>query len=117
MTICFSGIGKTKSIKVLKNDKKFIKVVSLLGENDIISESVKDILEENVCLFYGDKNETNVHKARYHLFTNRLRFPEPPKFSTTRDTLYQYFNRVNYQYFNRVKYSSMEVCFHITEPI
>ena len=89
----------------------------MLGENAVISESVKDIFEENVCLFYGDKNETNVNKARYHLFTNRSRFPEPPKFSTTRDTLYQYFNRVNYQYFNRVKYSSMEICFHITEPI
>ena len=69
----------------------------MLGENDVISTSVRDILEEYVCLLYRVKYETNVKKVCYHLFTNHSRFPEPCKLPPTGDALFQYFNRVNYQ--------------------
>ena len=69
----------------------------LLGETSRFPTSVKDILEEYVCLAYGVKNETNVDKAPYHLFTNRSRFPEPHKLPPTRDALNQHLNKVNYQ--------------------
>ena len=54
-TSCFSGIGKTKCIKVLEHDEKFIEVAYLLAENDVISGSVKDSLEEYVFIIRSKK--------------------------------------------------------------
>ena len=50
-----------------------------------------------MCLLYGVKNETNMDKPCYHLFTNGSRFPKPSKLLPTKDALYQHFSRVNYQ--------------------
>lgn len=67
----FSGIGKAKCIKKIQHDKEFIEAATLLGVNDAISESVKYIFEEYVCLFHGVKDETMKSKVCYNFFTNR----------------------------------------------
>ena len=96
-TSCFSGIGKSKWLKVLQSDDRFIDALSLLGEEEELRSVAAEVLEEYVCVIYGLKNESNVNKARYKLFSSKKKLPEPQKLPPTKDALLLHFNRANYQ--------------------
>ena len=78
-TSCFSGQGKVKSLKILKEDERFIDAAKLLGECIHLSTTTKEVLEEFVCRLYGMKTETNINNARYKLFTASKKIPDPQK--------------------------------------
>ena len=82
-TSAFNGIGKIKCLKVLESDERFIDAVSLLGEEFLLSATIIEILEEYVCELYGVRKVTDMNKARYKLFTNRTKLPEPQKLPPT----------------------------------
>ena len=90
----FNGIGKVKCLKVPESDDRFI---DLLGEEATLSATVLEVLEEYVCKLYGVKNETDINRARYKLFTNRTKLPEPQKLPPTKDALILHLKRVNFQ--------------------
>ena len=50
-----------------------------------------------MCKLYGVKNETDINRARYKLFTNRTKLPEPQKLPPTKDALILHLKRVNFQ--------------------
>ena len=62
-----------------------------------MSATIVEILEEYVCELYGVRKETDINKARYKLFTNRTKLPEPQKLPPTKDALLLHFKRVNFQ--------------------
>ena len=71
-TSCFSGQGKVKCLKALKEDERFMDAAKLLGESIYLSTTVKEVLEEFVCRMYGMKTEINTNNARYKIFTRLL---------------------------------------------
>ena len=92
-TSTFSGIGKSKWLKILQSDDRFIDAVSLLGEEEVLASVAVEVLEEYVCVI----NESNVNKAQYKLFSSKKKLPEPQKLPPTKDALLLHFNRANYQ--------------------
>ena len=96
-TSCFSGIGKTRALKILKSNEQFFGALSLLGEHEILSQTTRDVLEEYVCSLYGFKNEKDINVVRYKIFTNGKKLPDPQRLPPTSDALQLHFRRSNYQ--------------------
>ena len=83
--------------KTVQNDKDFLIAASLLGENESVSNTVRETLERMVCSLYQAKQEVDVNDARYKLFTQPSKIPSPQSLPPTKDALYLNFERANYQ--------------------
>ena len=54
-TSSFSGIGKSKWLKILQSDNRFIDALSLLGEEEVLASVAVEVLEEYVCYIWFKK--------------------------------------------------------------
>ena len=68
-----------------------------------------------MCVIYGLKNESNVNKARYKLFSSKKKLPEPQKLPPTKDALLLHFNRANYQAYEWKR--ALDLTHVLLEPI
>ena len=95
------------------SDNRFIDAMAIVGSADL-SPTVCDILEEYVCCMYGFKNETDINKVRYKMFTSRKKLPDPQKLPPTHDAFLLHFARVNYQVFEWKQ--ALDKDFILTDP-
>ena len=96
-TSAVCGIGKVKMFKAICSDDRFLSAAALLGETEDLDPNVADVLEELFCNLYGVKDEIDINEARYRLFCERKKVPEPHRLPPTKDALYLHFKRCNFQ--------------------
>jgi len=58
----------------MESDEKFIDAFTLLGEQESISSTVAEVLEEYVCKLYGFKEEISINEVRYKMFTSKKKY-------------------------------------------
>ena len=68
-TTSFSGIEKVKFFKTVCKGERYYNAASVIGESDIISDRVIEILEELFCNVYGATDEVTINSARYMLLS------------------------------------------------
>ena len=88
----FHGISKTKDLNL--GSDLFQDAFILLGKEENLRESTKEILEQFVCHVYGKK----VNDARYQMFCGRGRTttPDPERIPPTHDSLALHLQRANF---------------------
>ena len=58
-----------KFLKVVCSNMDFLDAVTLLGESEVMSLSIIEVLESMVCSLYRARQEIEINEARYKLFT------------------------------------------------
>ena len=78
-------------------NEDFVSAMTLLGEEDEPSVTVKKTLERLVCSLYQVKLEIDINETRYKFFTKKKKPPPPQSLPRTNDALYLHTERGNYQ--------------------
>ena len=95
-TSAFLGIGKVKMHNAVCKVETFLAAAALLGENEVVIETVLDTLEEPYCRLYGFKIQTSINQCRYETVTKK-KIPDPERIPPTKDSLNLHIMRCNYQ--------------------
>ncbi|EFX75053.1 hypothetical protein DAPPUDRAFT_108314 [Daphnia pulex] len=66
-TPAFSRKTKTRPFSILEKNLKFQEAFSSMGQNEIITDTIK-IIEENVCSMYGKQNLKTVNECKMDMF-------------------------------------------------
>ena len=64
--------------------------------NKNVFQIVREILEEFVCLLYGDRDTYDISDVRFQIF-KQAKIPNPQRLPPTKDCMKLHFDRVNYQ--------------------
>ena len=83
--------------RTMSVNEDFVSAMTLLGEEDEPSVTVKKTLERLVCSLYQVKLEIDINEARYKFFTKKKKPPPPQSLPRTKDALYLHTERGNYQ--------------------
>ena len=93
----FSISGKVKVLKVIQANEDFLDAAALIGEEEVMSNVVKETLERMICSLYQAKMDVDGNDARYRLFSQAKKTPLPQSLPPTKDALYLHFDGANYQ--------------------
>ncbi len=91
----FSGKGKTKAFRLVKENKQLRKLILPLGHNVPVRDEDAADVEEFVCCMYG-KADKDVNEVRYHLFC-KMKNVQSHHLPPTKAALEKHIQRANLQ--------------------
>ena len=92
----FAGKGKTKPLKIMKSQQKYVSTFKELGESWNLEKGLLQNLEEFVCAMYGDHLK-NVNDLRYKIYCSKLGKISCEDLPPCKLALIEHYKRVNCQ--------------------
>ena len=93
----FTGRGKTKPLKLMVKDERYVEAFALLGKEIQLTESLVATLEKFVCHMYGWKGHESLNEIRYCMYCQSGGKISCEQLPPCNDVLELHMMRANYQ--------------------
>lgn len=108
----FKGKSKVKAFEYMKESKEYICAFKELGTSWVVTGHLVEILEQFVCLLYGQKTCSSVDLCRYNCLI--LGFKTDSMIPPNKDCILKHIYRANYQ--AAIHRSSLKNVMNIPSP-
>ena len=91
-TSSFHGLGKTKGLNLLRKNDLFSDAFILIGEEANLNERTIKVIDRFIFEFYGKQYTTELNHARYQIFCEKRKSPDPEQIPPSRDSFMLHLN-------------------------
>ena len=93
----FSGKGKIKALKIMREYKMFTNLLQSLGQENDVSNKIYELSEQYVCTLYGHKEDHHLNAVQYKMYSAKRSKFEANQLPPCKSSLQKHGQRANYQ--------------------